>query len=140
MTDLRAGTLIRRIQDSNHRKRLTNDSTKGKYIMELPSSDMLEIDRDEKKITITNNRELYSAIKSGAIVTLFPLQETLAAVRTAAECVDPALAWITEFLTRVLEATYLHHALEWTVAHSVRIRAPTARATAIARTSNISTE
>lgn len=83
--------------------------------MDSISRDTIKIDRDEKEVIITNNTPLYKSIKSGAAVSLFPIQEMMESIQSAAECVDPALSWFIGILTRVLEATYRCHVLEWTV-------------------------
>lgn len=87
--------------------------------------DLIDIDQDEKKITIRNNRELYKAIKSGAILAVLPYEEILASVHTVAECVDPILGWATELLTPL--AIYSYH--EWTVTHLVTMEASAASIT-----------
>lgn len=57
--------------------------------------DMIDIDRDRKKITIWDNERLYHLIESGAVVALFPLQQVLESAQAAAESVDPTLVWVT---------------------------------------------
>lgn len=88
--------------------------------------DMIDIDRDRKKITIWDNEQLYRLIESGAVVALFPMHQLLESAQAAAESVDPALVCVTELLTRALSAAYYYHVVQWTIGLGQTIHAPAA--------------
>lgn len=118
------------------RNRLTNWPTNR--LMDRPLIDTIEIDPEKKKVTITNNRELYQFIKSGAAVSLFPMYELLESLQAAIETVDPVLARAAEALAWMLHATYLYHIAEWTLGHAVSLSAHAADASTA--TGRLSTE
>ncbi len=69
----------------------------------------IEIDRDEQKITVVDDRRLYEFIEKGAAIRLLPI------------FVSAGLnEWIPEFdfITRVLEATLVYYAGQYTIAFS----------------------
>lgn len=82
--------------------------------MYRPSWDLIEINYDRKEIIIRNNLPFYRAVKSGALLALFPLYDVLTSFKAAAESVDPALAQIIDTLYQVLTVAYLYHRPQWT--------------------------
>lgn len=68
----------------------------------------VEIDRDEKRVIIEDHRRLYRFIKCGGVFTLIPVWEAL---RTTLKSVEPELA----ALTRVVEAGFYYHILEYSL-------------------------
>lgn len=77
--------------------------------MQRPSLDIIEIDYDEKEVIIRNNLQLYRALKSGAILALFPIYDAITSLQATVESVDPALTQIIEILT----AGYLYYRPLW---------------------------
>lgn len=94
--------------------------------------ELIDIDPDGKKITITNNRRLYEAIASGATAVVIP--RILMWLQSVVEATDATLGAGFQVVTLIFEATYQYLIQNWELAHSVTVSGHlTATATATAR-------
>ena len=83
------------------------------------NADTIEIDRDEKQITIVNNRQLHKAIASGAAGAA--ALEILSWLSAAAESIDATLGAAIEALTRLVGITFLHLAYGWELTNCMSV-------------------